>query len=417
MTQFQPVRGTHDLLPDDYRRYAHVVSLARGVAERYGYAEMAPPIFEFTDVFARTMGETSDVVTKEMYSFDDRGGEGITLRPEFTAGIARGFISNGLYQQVPMKVFAHGPAFRYERPQKGRQRQFHQFDIEVIGSPEPGADIEVIAVGADILRALGVLDRTALELNTLGDRESRQAYRGVLVDYLSGHKDKLSEDSLNRLERNPMRILDSKNEGDKDVVKDAPLLKDHLNQVSTDFFARVREGLDTLGIPYAVNDHLVRGLDYYTHTAFEFVTTELGAQGAVLAGGRYDGLIETLGGKPTPGIGWAAGIERLSMMVQGVPNAARPIAVVPIGEAAEATALQLADRLRKDGFHVELGYGGSVKKRMKRANRVDAACAILMGEDELARNAATVRDLDSGEQKEVLLEDMISAMTSYRVSN
>jgi len=415
VTQFQPVRGTHDLLPDDYRRYAHVVSTARGVAERYGYAQMAPPIFEFTDVFARTMGETSDVVTKEMYSFDDRGGEGITLRPEFTAGIARAFISNGLYHSAPLKVYAHGPAFRYERPQKGRQRQFHQFDIEVIGAPEPGADIEVVAVGADILRALNVLDRTELQLNTLGDRESRETYRGVLVDYLNGHKAKLSEDSLNRLDRNPMRILDSKDEGDRAVVKDAPLLKDHLNQASTDFFARVREGLDTLGISFTVNDHLVRGLDYYTHTAFEFVTTDLGAQGAVLAGGRYDGLIETLGGKPTPGIGWAAGIERLSMMVAALPTAPRPIAVVPIGAAAEPTALQLADRLRKAGYHVELGYGGSVKKRMKRANKVEAVCAILLGEDELARNAATVRDLDSGEQQEVGLNDLTTALDRYRV--
>jgi histidyl-tRNA synthetase len=213
-----------------------------------------------------------------------------------------------------------------------------------------------------------------------------------------------------------MRILDSKDEGDKAVVRNAPLLKDHLNQVSTDFFARVREGLDTLGIPFTINDHLVRGLDYYTHTAFEFVTTELGSQGAVLAGGRYDGLIETLGGKPTPGIGWAAGIERLSMMIENLPAVPRPIAIVPVGAAAEATALQLADRLRKDGYHVDLGYAGSVKKRMKRANRVEAACAVLLGEDELARNAATVRDLDSGEQQDVGLDDLATTLARFRVT-
>jgi histidyl-tRNA synthetase len=304
--------------------------------------------------------------------------------------------------------------FRYERPQKGRQRQFHQIDIEVIGAPEPAADIEVIAVGAQILRELGVLDKTTLEINSLGDPESRANYRDVLVTYFGDHRDKLSEDSLNRLERNPMRILDSKDEGDRAIVAEAPVLSDYLNQVSTDFFSRVREGLDALGIDHEVSPRLVRGLDYYTHTAFEFTTTELGAQGAVIAGGRYDGLIETLGGKPTPGIGWAGGIERLAMLAGEPPAPQRPVAVVPVGAEAEAAALTTAERLRRAGFAVEMDYGGGVKRRMKKANRANAACALLMGEDELARNAATVRDLDSGEQTDVPLESLEDHLARYR---
>ncbi len=410
MANVQPVRGTHDLLPDAFLRHRHVTDTARKVAALYGFSEMATPIFEFTEIFARTMGETSDVVTKEMYSFADRGGEGITLRPEYTAGIARAFISNGLYQSVPFKVFAQGPMFRYERPQKGRQRQFHQIDIEVIGAPEPAADVEVIAVGAHILRELGVLGKTALELNTLGDPESRAAYRDVLVAYFSDHRDRLSGDSLNRLHRNPMRILDSKDEGDRTVVAGAPVLSDYLNQASADFFARVREGLDTLEIPYRVSPRLVRGLDYYTHTAFEFVTTELGAQGAVIAGGRYDGLIETLGGRPTPGIGWAGGIERLAMLAGEAPAPARPVAVVPIGAEAERAALGIADRLRRAGIAADLAYGGGIKKRMKRANRVNAACAVIIGEDELARETATIKDLDSGEQTEASFDGLVAAL-------
>src|SRR5690606_13545792 len=261
-----------------------------------------------------TLGDTSDIVTKEMYTFIDRGGEQITLRPEATAGIARAFISGGLAQHVPLKYFCAGPMFRFERPQKGRLRQFHQIDIELLGVAEPLGDVEVIAAAADVLQALGVLDKTTLELNTLGDSESRNAYRTVLVDYLKGHLQCLSPDSRSRLERNPLRILDSKDAADRAVIADAPVFTDYLTPAARDFFDRVRAGLDTLGIDYSVNPRLVRGLDYYCHTAFEFTTTELGAQGAVIAGGRYDGLIELMGGPPTPGIGWAGGIERLAML-------------------------------------------------------------------------------------------------------
>ncbi|MZR29010.1 histidine--tRNA ligase [Sneathiella litorea] len=406
----QPVRGTHDLLPEDYLRHAHVRETAREMASRFGYAEMATPIFEFTEVFARTMGESSDVVSKEMYSFESRSGESMTLRPEYTAGICRAFISNGLQQNVPFKAFAAGPMFRYERPQKGRQRQFHQIDVECIGAAEAKADIEVIAVGASILHKLGVLEHCTLEINTLGDQESREAYRAALVDYFSDHKSSLSKDSLDRLGRNPLRILDSKDKGDRILVENAPLFTDYLNSFSSEFFAEVLDGLSLLGINYELNRRLVRGLDYYTHTAFEFVTTALGAQGAVIAGGRYDGLIEMLGGKPTPGIGWAGGIERLAMLMDDVPIAERPIAIVPVGETAEAFTAKLAYQLRQEGLNIEMAFKGNVGKRMKRANKLNARAAVLIGEDELARNVCSLRDLDQGEQSEIPLSELSAAL-------
>ncbi|MBF0394553.1 MAG: histidine--tRNA ligase, partial [Alphaproteobacteria bacterium] len=315
MMSLQPVRGTHDLLPEEARRHRRVEDTAFEIAERYGYGEIATPIFEFTEVFARTLGETSDVVTKEMYTFTDRGGESITLRPEGTAGVARAFISGGLSQHLPLKFFYRGPMFRYERPQKGRLRQFHQVGVEFLGVSDPLADAEVIGLGAHLLDALGLAGRVQLELNSLGDAESRAAYREALVAYLSRFKDALSKESLDRLERNPLRILDSKDEGDRRVVADAPLLGDHLNEASRAFFDGLKRGLDGLGVAYRVNPRLVRGLDYYCHTAFEFTTDALGAQGTVLAGGRYDGLIGQMGGPATPGIGWAAGVERLGMLL------------------------------------------------------------------------------------------------------
>jgi histidyl-tRNA synthetase len=345
VSSLQPVRGTHDLLPDAMRRHRAVIETARTVAARYGFQEMATPIFEFTEVFKRTLGDTSDIVTKEMYTFAMGAGKGsskdeegatITLRPENTAGVARAFISGGLAQQLPVKVFYAGPMFRHERPQKGRQRQFHQIGIELIGVAQPQADVEVIACGAHILEALGLADAVTLELNTLGDPASRSAYREALVAFFSEHYHALSEDSRDRLSRNPLRILDSKDEGDRRLVAEAPLFEDYLNPESRDFFAAVRAGLDELGIAYTLNPRLVRGLDYYCHTAFEFTTDRLGAQSAVMAGGRYDGLIETMGGPATPGVGWASGVERLAMLLAEDIPAPRPIAVVPVGEAAQA---------------------------------------------------------------------------------
>ncbi|BBK36237.1 histidine--tRNA ligase [Allostella sp. ATCC 35155] len=414
MKSLQPVRGTHDLLPDAFRRHRHVVDRAKAVAESYGYQQMATPIFEFTEVFKRTLGDTSDVVSKEMYSFADRGGEEVTLRPENTAGVCRAVMSNGLRQSLPAKFFYDGPMFRYERPQKGRQRQFHQIGVELIGVEGPLGDVEVIALGAHILDGLGILSRTKLELNTLGDQESRAAYRAVLVDYFTARRSELSEDSRNRLERNPLRILDSKDEGDRRLVAGAPSFQEYLTPAARAFFAAVTSGLEAVGVGFEVNPRLVRGLDYYCHSAFEFTTTELGAQGTVLAGGRYDGLIEMMGGPSTPGVGWAAGIERLAMMVADVPSPARPVAIVPVGAEAELHALRLTQELRRSGFPADLGYSGNLGRRLKRADRIGARVAVILGEDELARGAAMVRDLDTGDQSEVALEALQDRLAQFR---
>ena len=408
----QPVRGTHDVLPEDGRRFRTVTEAGRTTAERYGYHEIATPILEFTEVFKRTLGDTSDIVTKEMYTFTDKGGEEVTLRPEGTAGVARALISGGLSQHLPLKFFYQGPMFRYERPQKGRLRQFHQIGVELLGVAEPLGDIEVIALGAAILSELGIAAKTRLELNTLGNKRSRAVYREVLVEYLSRHRDALSEESLIRLERNPLRILDSKDPGDRAVIAEAPGFGESLDAESTEFFAAVCAGLDALGIAYGLNSRLVRGLDYYCHTAFEFITDALGAQGAVIAGGRYDGLISTMGGGETAGVGWAAGIERLTLLLDGEIDPARPIAVIPLGAAAEALALPLAERLRRGGFPVDLGYRGNLKRRMNRANKINARAAVIIGDDELAQNSATLRDLDSGEQTLVPLDALDGRLAS-----
>ncbi|MGD9538381.1 MAG: histidine--tRNA ligase [Alphaproteobacteria bacterium] len=412
MSKLQPVRGTRDLMPDDCRRHRHVAETARAIAERYGYGEIETPIFEFTEVFKRTLGETSDIVTKEMYTFPDRGGELLTLRPENTAGVARAFISGGLGQLLPLKFFYAGPMFRHERPQKGRLRQFHQIGVELMGVAEPLGDVEVIGLGAHVLEALGVLEHTTLELNTLGDTESRQAYRTALYDYLSARRGQLSEDSRDRLERNPLRILDSKDEGDRRLIENAPRNDAYLNAASSAFFKEVKDGLDAIGVRYVVNPFLVRGLDYYCHSAFEFTTAALGAQGTVLAGGRYDGLIETMGGPPTPGVGWAAGIERLAMLVAEPPPPPRPVALVPVGPAGEAAALELANQLRRHGVTVELGYRGNMSKRMKHANKVKARYALLIGDDELAKGVVTLRDLDSGAQETVARAALAERLTA-----
>ena len=413
MAKIQSVRGTHDIVGETAAGHRYVVEVAHECARRFAFDDIDTPIFEFTPVFARTMGEGSDVVRKEMYSFTDRGGEDITLRPEFTAGICRAFISGGMQQDLPLKFFAHGPAFRYERPQKGRQRQFHQIDAEILGVEGPGADIEVIALGAEILRELGILDRCVLELNTLGDPDSRLAYRDALVAYFSDHKNDLSEDSVDRLARNPLRILDSKDEGDRRIVVDAPLMADYLNAASREFFAAVCDGLDALGVAYNLNQRLVRGLDYYTHTAFEFVTDALGAQGAVIAGGRYDGLIKMLGGPPTPGIGWAGGIERLAMLAEHTPAPVRPIAMVPLGAEAERLALGLCQSLRRDGFMVDMGFRGNLGRRLKRANKLNARAALILGEDEIAKGIITLRDLDDGGQQDVALDDVAAQLRKF----
>ena len=414
MPALQPVRGTQDLLPDAARRHRHVRETARRLAELYGFAEIDIPVFEFTEVFARPIGEHTDIVSKEMYSLKDRGGEDLSLRPEFTAGIVRAVLSNGLTQSAPLKFFASGPVFRYERPQKGRFRQFHQIDAEILGVAQPQADVELIALARRTLEALGIGERVVLELNTLGDPPSRAAYREALVRYFSARHGELSEDSQRRLQVNPLRILDSKDAGDIRINADAPAFDQYLNDASRDFFARVRDGLDRLCIDYRLNARLVRGLDYYTHSVFEFVTSDLGSQGTVLAGGRYDGLVEMMGGPEMAGVGWAAGVERLALLIDEPAGPARPVALVPVGEAGEAMALSLAETLRRAGLSVDLGYSGNLSRRMRRANRANARVAVLIGDDEVARNTVTVRDLDSGEQAEVPMSDAATLVAKLK---
>ncbi|HEY4042972.1 MAG TPA: histidine--tRNA ligase [Rhodopila sp.] len=401
MTVLQPARGTHDLIGEEQRRFHRVAEVARRIAATYGFDEWITPIFEDTRVFARTLGETSDVVTKEMYTFDDRGGESITLRPEATAGVCRALVSNGLTQSLPQKVFYAGPMFRYERPQKGRYRQFHQIGAELIGPAEPLADAEIIACGWDILKALNVAGDTVLELNTLGDKDSRDAYRTALVGYFIDHKARLSQDSLARLDRNPMRILDSKDEADRRIVADAPTIAPYLTDAARDFYETLQRHLTLFRVPFVENPRIVRGLDYYGHTAFEFVTAKLGSQGTVMAGGRYDGLVAEMGGPATPAVGWAAGIERLAMLMDAAPAAPTPVAVIPIGNAAEAAAVDILQSLRANGIRAEMAYRGNVKRRMERANRTGARAAVLLGDDDIAAGVAQVKDLATGTQEAI----------------
>ncbi|TPG44239.1 histidine--tRNA ligase [Roseomonas nepalensis] len=406
-SDLQPARGTHDLIGEEFRRHRHVADTARRVSALYGFEEWATPIFEDTRVFARTLGETSDVVSKEMYTFEDRGGESVTLRPEGTAGACRALVTNGLTQaNLPRKVFYAGPMFRYERPQKGRYRQFHQIGCEVMGAAEPLADAEVIACGWHIQQALGIESGTVLEINTLGDAPSRDAYRAALVAFFRDAGDRLSEESRGRLEKNPLRILDSKDPGDRALVAAAPTIAPHLTEAASAFYDGVRRALDRLGVPYRENPRIVRGLDYYSHTAFEFVTERLGAQGTVMAGGRYDGLVEEMGGPPTPSVGWAAGIERLSMLLEAAPAAPRPVAVIAVGEAAEGAALDAVQALRRAGVVAEIAYKGNLKRRMERANRLGARAAVIIGEEEMAAGAAQLRDLDAGTQERVPLAEL-----------
>lgn len=404
MTPVQPVRGTQSLLGEDADRLAKVVETFDRVRRLYGFKRVEVPTIEQTGVFARTIGETTDVVSKEMYSFEDRGGESITLRPEFTAGICRAYLSEGWQQFAPLKVATHGSAFRYERPQKGRFREFHQLDAEIIGAGEPQADVELLSLGYQLLVELGIADGVTLELNTLGDPQTRDSWRAALVEHFTGQKDRLSEDSVDRLTRNPLRILDSKDPRDREVCTDAPSVDEFLTNEAADFFSAVVAGIEAAGVPWKRNARLVRGLDYYRHTAFEFVTDRLGAQGTVIAGGRYDGLMEALGGPHTPAVGWAAGIERLAMMIDAPQPDRSSIAIIPLGERAEAQAQKIVAGLRREGIATEMAYRGNMKKRLSRANASGASYALIIGDDELDRGEAQLKDLGSGEQRSVSLD-------------
>jgi histidyl-tRNA synthetase len=404
MTTPQPVRGTQSLLGEDADRFHAVVDAFDRVRRLFGFKRVEVPVIEQTSVFARTIGETTDVVSKEMYTFEDRGGEQITLRPEFTAGICRAYLSEGWQQFAPLKLSTHGPAFRYERPQKGRFRQFHQLDAEVIGAAEAAADVELLSLGDQLLRELGIDEGVTLQLNTLGDAETRDAWRAALVEHFASHRSSLSEDSVVRLERNPLRILDTKDPKERPIADAAPSIDEYLTAEASDFFAQVTAGLDAAGVKWARNPRLVRGLDYYRHTAFEFVTDRLGAQGTVIAGGRYDGLIEALGGSHTPAVGWAAGIERLGMMIDAPSAVAPSVAVVPLGERAQSEAQRIVAGLRREGVAAEMAYRGNMKKRLGRANASGAKYALIIGDDELESGEAQLKDLATGEQKSVSLE-------------
>ncbi len=406
MIKLQPVRGTQDLIGVEALRHRRVIETASRIAALYGATEWITPMFEATAVFSRTLGDTSDVVTKEMYSFEDRGGESITLRPEGTAGVCRALVTNGLTQSLPQKVFYAGAMFRFERPQKGRYRQFHQIGLEILGADSAVADAEAIACGEQLLHALGIDRGVELNINTLGDPESRDAYRTALINFFSAYVDRLSADSKLRLQRNPLRILDSKDEGDLALVARAPTIHDYLTMQARDFYATLKARLVDLGVAFVENPRIVRGLDYYNHSAFEFVTTRLGAQGTILAGGRYDVLVELMGGPKVPGIGWAAGIERLSMLIDEPVRPRSPVAVIPMQDTLESLACSILRDLRAVNIPAEMAYRGNAKRRLERANKSEATFAILIGADEASRGAVALKNLADGTQREVQIADL-----------
>jgi histidyl-tRNA synthetase len=374
----QAIRGTQDIFGAEAEAFAFVVETFERVRKHYRFRRCEMPVFERTAVFSRSLGETTDVVSKEMYSFEDRGGDSLTLRPEFTAGMARAYLTNGWQQHAPLKLATHGPLFRYERPQKGRYRQFHQIDAEIIGAGEPQADVELLAMADQLLKELGIAEGVTLQLNTLGDADSRDSWRVALIAYFESVRGELSEDSRERLDRNPLRILDSKDPRDRVFVADAPKVDDFLTPQARDFFGAVTEGLDAAGVAWTRLPALVRGLDYYRHTAFEFVTDRLGAQGTVLGGGRYDGLIESLGGPHTPAVGWAAGIERLAMLVGEFADEGPDAVVVAENPEREIEAIAMVSDLRRAGVAAEVVATGSPKKRFDRARRMDPAILISL---------------------------------------
>jgi histidyl-tRNA synthetase len=422
----QAIRGTQDIFGADAEAFAFVVETFERVRRLYRFRRVEMPVFEKTEVFARSLGETTDVVSKEMYSFDDRGGESLTLRPEFTAGIARAFLTNGWQQYAPLKVATHGPLFRYERPQKGRYRQFHQIDAEVIGAGEPQADVELLAMADQLLKELGIHDVT-LHLNTLGDGASREAWRAALIEYFRAVKGELSEESQERLEKNPLRILDSKDARDKPFLADAPKIDAFLSEEASAFFAAVTSGLDAAGVKWVRAESLVRGLDYYRHTAFEFIPDEgsasaaaLGSQSTVLGGGRYDGLMESLGGAPTPAVGWAAGIERLAMLVGAREEEPLNIAIVVESDALIPVAQCLGHYLRGQGLEPEsrsviIVATGSPRKRYDKATKESPEAIIVLDDRELEPDAfarMTFRDFAKNGSSRVSAEALVWIINS-----
>lgn len=398
----QAIRGMNDLLPDQSPAWQQVESIIRRVAASYGYSEIRMPVLEQTALFKRSIGEVTDIVEKEMYSFDDRNGESLTLRPEGTASCVRAGNQHGLLYNQIQRLWYMGPMFRYERPQKGRYRQFHQFGIETFGLPSADADAEVILLSARLWKAFGIADQVELQLNSLGSNEARARYRDALREYLEQYKEQLDEDSQRRLDSNPLRILDSKDPNTQQLLEEAPRLSEYWDDESREHFEQLRALLDEAGIRYTLNERLVRGLDYYNRTVFEWVTTALGAQGTVCAGGRYDGLVEQLGGKPTPAVGFAMGMERLVLLLQEqnklTPRRAVDAYLMPLGDAAELKAAAIAEQLRDALPELRLVThcgGGAMKKQMKKADKSGAEVALIIGENELATQQVTVKPLRS----------------------
>ncbi|MEL7359075.1 MAG: histidine--tRNA ligase [Cyanobacteria bacterium J06634_6] len=406
MSSIQAIRGTRDILPAESPLWQAIEMLAHDVLASYAYREIRTPVFEQTELFARGIGEATDAVGKEMYSFEDRGGRSIALRPEITAGLVRAFIQNKLFAQGGVQRLWHlGPAFRYERPQAGRQRQFHQLDVEILGSRDARADVEIIAIATKILNGLG-LKALSLDLNSVGSGEDRQTYRDALVAYFTPYKGDLDKDSQDRLTRNPLRILDSKDKRTQEIVVDAPSLLDYLSDDSQRHFDAVQQHLTNIGIAFNINPRLVRGLDYYTHTAFEIQSSDLGAQATVCGGGRYDGLVSQLGGPDTPAIGFGMGIERLIILLEqmGQVNTSPELDIYLIsrGEKAELQSVRLADALRENGYLVEIDLSGSAfGKQFKRADRSGAVVGLILGDAEAETEKVQLKWLASGEQAEL----------------
>ncbi|MDA0268959.1 MAG: histidine--tRNA ligase [Cyanobacteria bacterium] len=405
MTSIQALRGTRDILPEETPLWQQIEATARDILQRAAYREIRPPMIEQTELFARGIGEATDVVGKEMYTFTDRGERSITLRPEITAGLVRSVIEHKLIAQGGVQRLWHvGPAFRYERPQAGRQRQFHQLDVELIGSGAPRADAEVIALAATLLTTLGLKSLT-LDINSVGNGSDRQRYREALIAFLTPHRADLDADSQDRLERNPLRVLDSKDATTQAIVQDAPSLLDYLSEDSQRHFDQVQQCLSDLDIPYQLNPRLVRGLDYYTHTAFEIQSADLGAQATVCGGGRYDGLVSQLGGPETPAIGWAIGLERLTLLLKQLQTQASKLMdvyVVSRGDAAERAALRIAQDLRQTGLAVEMDLSGAAfGKQFKRADRSGAVACVILGDSEADQGTAQLKWLATGEQVEL----------------
>ena len=412
MPRFQRPTGTQDILPEEQPYWDRVRTFAVELAERAGFERIDVPIFEATDLFARGIGTATDVVEKEMYTFEDKGGNSITLRPEFTAGVVRAYIEHGMHvRPQPVKLYSIGPVFRYDRPQAGRYRQFHQFNLEILGTQDPAADLEIMLLIWDLYAGLGFRD-LSFQVNSTGCPRCRPGYVKVLKDYYQQHIAEICDDCRRRLQTNPLRVLDCKREQCQPIIAAAPAIGEHLCDECADHFATLREYLDSLGKSYTLNHRLVRGLDYYTKTVFEVWAAGIGAQAAVCGGGRYDGLAEILGGPPTPGVGVAAGIERIvmAMKAQGVevPTPPGPLAFVAhLGPQARKEAVRLTDKLRRTGLRVWLAFGErGLKSQMREANKRRARYAVILGDDELARGVATVRDMEAGKQVEVPLEEL-----------